>query len=77
MGGDRKYDADFHAWTHEQATLLRSGRLSEIDAEHIAEKIETLGRGERRELVNLLSVLLLLQPTARALPSPNPMAPTS
>lgn len=59
MGGDRKYDADFHAWTHEQAALLRTGRLSEIDVEHIAEEIETLGRGERRELVTRLSVLLL------------------
>lgn len=59
MSGDVKYDADFHAWTQDQATLLRSGRLAEIDGEHIAEEIETLGRGERRELVNRLSVLLL------------------
>lgn len=59
MEGDRNYDADFHAWANEQATLLRAGRLSEIDAEHIAEEIETLGRGEKRELVSRLSVLLL------------------
>ena len=59
MEGDRNYDADFHAWANEQATLLRAGRLSEIDVEHIAEEIETLGRGERRELVSRLSVLLL------------------
>ncbi len=59
MEGDRNYDADFHAWANEQATLLRAGRLSEIDVEHIAEEIETLGRGEKRELVSRLSVLLL------------------
>ncbi len=59
MDGDRNYDADFHAWANEQATLLRAGRLSEIDVEHIAEEIETLGRGEKRELVSRLSVLLL------------------
>ncbi len=56
---DRKYDSDFYAWANEQATLLRAGRLSKIDAEHIAEEIETLGRGEKRELVSRLSVLLL------------------
>ena len=53
------YDRDFHAWTIEQAALLRAGRLSEADVQHIAEEIETLGRGERRELVNRLAVLLL------------------
>ena len=59
MSQSRKYDADFHAWANEQATLLRAGRLAEIDVEHIAEEIETLGRSERREFVNRLSVLLL------------------
>ncbi len=59
MDGDRNHDTDFHAWANEQATLLRAGRLSEIDVEHIAEEIETLGRGEKRELVSRLSVLLL------------------
>jgi uncharacterized protein DUF29 len=53
-----KYDRDFHAWTTEQAELLRARRLSEADVEHIADEIETLGRGERRELVNRLAVLL-------------------
>lgn len=59
MDGEHTYDADFHAWANEQATLLRAGRLSEIDVEHIAEEIETLGRGEKRELASRLSVLLL------------------
>ena len=53
------YDRDFHAWAIEQAALLRAGRLSEADVQHIAEEMETLGRGERRELVNRLAVLLL------------------
>ncbi len=59
MSGARKYDRDFHAWAVEQAGLLRAGRWAEADVEHIAEEIETLGRGERRELVNRLAVLLL------------------
>ncbi len=53
------YDHDFHAWANEQAALLRAGRLSEADVAHIAEEIETLGRGERREMASRLGVLLL------------------
>lgn len=63
MDGDGKrgtaYERDFHAWANEQATLLRAGRLSDLDAEHMAEEIEALGRGERQELTSRLSVLLL------------------
>ncbi len=59
MSEASKYDRDFYAWATEQAGLLRAGRLSEADVEHIAEEIETLGRGEKRELVNRLAVLLL------------------
>ncbi len=53
------YDRDFYAWATEQAALLRAGRFAEADVQHIAEEIETLGRGEKRELVNRLAVLLL------------------
>ena len=52
------YNRDFYAWTTEQAALLRAGRLSEADVENIAEEIESMGRSERRELVNRLTVLL-------------------
>lgn len=53
------YDADFYAWTVEQARLLRAGELSAIDAANIAEEIESMGRGEKRELVNRLTIVLL------------------
>ena len=52
------YDSDFFAWSREQADLLRSGKLSEADIEHIAEEIESMGRTEKRELVSRLAVLL-------------------
>lgn len=58
-GGADAYDRDFHAWATTQAALLRAGRLSEADVQHIAEEIEVLERGERRELVSRLAVLLL------------------
>lgn len=55
---DSLYDRDFYAWANEQATLLREGRLHEADIANIAEEIESMGRSEKRELVNRLSVLL-------------------
>jgi hypothetical protein len=57
------YDTDVIAWATEQAALLRSGRLAEIDIEHIAEEIEDVGKSEKRELANRLAVL-----TATAIP---------
>lgn len=52
------YDRDFYAWANEQAALLRAGKLAEADIAHIAEEIESMGRSEKRELINRLSVLL-------------------
>jgi hypothetical protein len=53
------YEADFHAWAMNNARLLRQGRLDELDAEHIAEELESMGASERRELLNRLQVLLV------------------
>ena len=53
------YQTDFYSWTREQAELLRSGRLDELDIVNLIEEIETLGRSERRELESSLTVLLV------------------
>ncbi len=53
------YEQDFYAWANEQASLLRAGKLSSADIQHIAEEIESMGRTEKRELVSRLTVLLL------------------
>jgi hypothetical protein len=37
------HDNDFYAWTQEQASLLRAGKLNAADIEHIAEEIESMG----------------------------------
>lgn len=42
----------------ESANLLRQRRFSEIDIEHISEEIESMGRNNRRELINRFSILL-------------------
>ena len=58
MSNSTLYDRDFYAWANEQAALLRAGNLSAADIEHIAEEIESMGRSEKRELINRLIVLL-------------------
>lgn len=66
------YEQDFYAWANEQAALLRSGKLSAADIEHIAEEIESMGKTEKRELISRLKVLLMhllkwqFQPVARS-----------
>ena len=52
------YETDFHAWTQEQANLLRHHQWSQLDLPNIIEEIESLGRKERQELRNRLSVLI-------------------
>ena len=44
------YDKDFHAWLFQTAALLRQGRVAEIDAVHVAEELEDMGKRERRAL---------------------------
>jgi hypothetical protein len=53
------YDQDFFAWAQEQAALLRAGRVSEADVDHIAEEIESMGKTEKRELISRMEVLLV------------------
>ncbi|MGM3162962.1 DUF29 domain-containing protein [Dickeya undicola] len=53
------YDNDFYGWTQEQASLLRSGRLAELDVHNLLEEIEAMGRSERRELESRLQVLFM------------------
>jgi hypothetical protein len=52
------YETDFYAWTQEQAALLRSQRWSHIDLPNLVEEIESLGKQQRQELRNCLSILI-------------------
>ena len=52
------YDADFYAWTVEQAKLLEGQQWEQLDVPNLIEEIESLGRQQRQELRSRLSVLL-------------------
>jgi len=56
---DGLYDRDFVFWCEETARLLRARRLSEIDIENTAEEIESMARGDKRQMRSRLRVLIL------------------
>ncbi|WP_083637994.1 DUF29 family protein [Caballeronia sordidicola] len=45
---------------NEQATLLREGRVAEVDRFNLAEELDSLARSMHRELLERLVRLLLL-----------------
>jgi hypothetical protein len=52
------YEMDFHAWTQEQVRSLTIGDWAAVDVAHLIEEIESLGKQQRQELRNRLSILL-------------------
>ncbi len=70
------YDMDFYGWTQEQAAKLRKLLLErsnlDLDLEHIAEEIDSLGRSDRREvhsrLARIIEHLLKLEDSTLAEP---------
>ncbi len=54
-----KYEADFYGWALRQASLIRAGRWTEVDAENVAEEIEGLGKSEFGTLVSFYRLILL------------------
>lgn len=54
-----RYDSDFYGWTQQQAALMRSGNLAELDVQHLLEEIEEMGRSEESELLSRFEILLI------------------
>ena len=52
------YDTDFHAWALHNAKLLRQGKFAELDVEHLAEELESMGKTNKRELTSRFKILL-------------------
>ena len=51
------YERDFYEWTQRNAELLRSGRIADADAMHLAEEIGDMGKQERRALLSRAAAL--------------------
>ena len=59
MNLSTEYDQDFHAWILKNVELLRRGKLTEVDAEHIAEELESMGKRDLRQLRSRLQILVM------------------
>ena len=53
-----EYDRDFNAWVQQHITLLKQGRMSEIDVEHLIMELEDVSKSNLRELKSRLIVLI-------------------
>ncbi|MCF4127379.1 DUF29 domain-containing protein [Methylobacterium sp. SyP6R] len=53
------YADDIYGWAMEQAAALRTGNLSVLDRENLAEEIESLGRSEFNRLVSFYALVQL------------------
>lgn len=54
----QQYKQDFYAWAIHSAQLIRARKFSEVDIEHLAEEIESMGKSEKRELINRFAILI-------------------
>ncbi len=52
------YDLDFYQWTQRQGELLRIEEWEQLDWQHIAEEIESLGKKDKRQVQSRLAVLI-------------------
>jgi hypothetical protein len=53
------YEADFYAWTQQQAEQLRSLRPAGFDWAHLAGEIEDLGKSQKQKIESKLTIVLL------------------
>ena len=52
-----RYEDDLYAWVQAQVELLRSGQLSEVDAENVAEELSDVGNEQLDKLDSAITVL--------------------
>ena len=52
------YEADFYAWTQQQAKLLRERRWDDLDLDNLVEEVESVGVSNKREIESRLAILM-------------------
>ncbi|MUL39540.1 DUF29 domain-containing protein [Gloeocapsopsis dulcis] len=53
------YEQDYYLWLNKTSSLLRDGKLSELDIPNLIEEIEDMGRSERKAVRSNLIVVLM------------------
>jgi hypothetical protein len=52
------YDSDFLLWTQDTITKLRVRDFDHVDLDNLIEEIESLGKSDKKEILNRLATLL-------------------
>ena len=52
------YEQDFYAWSKAQADLLRAGRYSDLDLEHLIEEVDDFGDALKRSVRNRMRTIM-------------------
>ena len=52
------YRTDYATWAQRHAELLRAGRYTELDLEHLLDELSDMSKSDRRELESRLLILL-------------------
>ncbi len=52
------YEKDFYVWTMQTVKALRERAFDNLDIDHLAEEVESMGKSDFRELKNRLIVLI-------------------
>jgi len=52
------YERDFAEWSDRTAELIRAGKFEQVDAENVAEEIESLGKSERHQLRSRITQII-------------------
>ena len=52
------YESDFCLWATKSAELIKAGKFSELDIEHLIEEVESMGASEKRALESRLIELM-------------------
>jgi len=52
------YEYDFNEWIAQQVTLLKQGKMGEIDVVHLITELEDMGKSNLRELESRLIILI-------------------
>jgi hypothetical protein len=53
-----KYEEDYYGWITESTKLMREGKLSQLDIDHLIEEMELMGASIRQEFLNRLVILI-------------------
>lgn len=52
------YEQDYHLWLQTTIEQLRQSQFSLVDWENLIEELESMGRSDKRAMINLLTRLL-------------------